>query len=412
MTMGERIAHKRKELGLSQEALGAELGVSRQSIYKWESGAAVPEVDKLVALSRLFGVPVGWLLGVEGPAPEADAPAPEALTEAQLRMVEEIASRYAAALPRPLSRRRRLGVKLAAAGAAVCLAAGLGSLAARLERMDRQYQDLQNDMARLESSVNGQIGSMAGRVEEILKDQNSLLADYGAELVSANLEENRGVFSVWAVPRTYTEGMTVQFSADNGTGGIQNVQAQSAPGGGFTGTLACRLTDRIAISVVFTDTGGTRSTQLLEEFQGLYSASLPAADIDSDGAGGLLGLRVEEDLAILPEVLVTVWPKASGETAHPALGRAELAEIRVGLFRNQILLTWLEDLEDGTFRLPAGRQAALTKETDTLQFAAVVTDEYGRQAVYADIPCIVSAGELTWPSAADLSDHDPAHWQY
>ena len=201
MTMGGRIAHKRKELGLSQEALGAELGVSRQSIYKWESGAAVPEVDKLVALSRLFGVPVGWLLGVETDAPaEADgtAPAedgsssPEELTERQLRMVEEIASRYAAALPKPLSRRRRLGVKLAAAGAAVCLAAGLGSLAARLERMDRQYQALQSDMARLESSVNGQIGSMAGRVEEILKDQNSLLADYGAELVSANLEENRG----------------------------------------------------------------------------------------------------------------------------------------------------------------------------------------------------------------------------
>lgn len=285
MTMGERIAQKRKELGLSQEALGEQLGVSRQSIYKWESGAAVPEVDKLVALSRLFGVPVGWLLGVEGPAPASDgaAPeedgssAPEELTEAQLRMAEEIASRYAAALPKPLSRRRRLGVKLAAAGAAVCLAAGLGSLAARLERMDRQYQDLQNDVARLESSVNGQIGSMAGRVEEILKAQNSLLADYGAEPFSANLEENRALFSVRAVPKTYTQGMTVQFSIDNGTGGVQTVRGQSAPGGGFTAALACRLTDRITISAVLTDDAGTRSTQLLEEFQGLYSASLPAA---------------------------------------------------------------------------------------------------------------------------------------
>lgn len=37
MTLGDRIAQKRKEQSMSQEALGAELGVSRQSIYKWET---------------------------------------------------------------------------------------------------------------------------------------------------------------------------------------------------------------------------------------------------------------------------------------------------------------------------------------------------------------------------------------
>ena len=46
MTVGQRIAQKRKELGLSQEALGDRLGVSRQSIYKWESDSALPEVEK------------------------------------------------------------------------------------------------------------------------------------------------------------------------------------------------------------------------------------------------------------------------------------------------------------------------------------------------------------------------------
>lgn len=74
MTIGQRIAQKRRELSLSQEALGQEVGVSRQSIYKWESDAAVPEIDKLIALSRLFGVSVGWLLGVEEP-PQAAAQA-------------------------------------------------------------------------------------------------------------------------------------------------------------------------------------------------------------------------------------------------------------------------------------------------------------------------------------------------
>ena len=52
MTVGQRIAQKRKEKGLSQEALGERLGVSRQAIYKWESDAALPEIEKLVKLSR------------------------------------------------------------------------------------------------------------------------------------------------------------------------------------------------------------------------------------------------------------------------------------------------------------------------------------------------------------------------
>ena len=59
MTTGQRIAAKRREQGLSQEALGERLGVSRQSIYKWESDASLPEIEKLVALSRLFAVQIG-----------------------------------------------------------------------------------------------------------------------------------------------------------------------------------------------------------------------------------------------------------------------------------------------------------------------------------------------------------------
>ena len=48
MTVGQRIAQKRKELGLSQETLGEQLGVSRQAIYKWESDATLPEIEKLI----------------------------------------------------------------------------------------------------------------------------------------------------------------------------------------------------------------------------------------------------------------------------------------------------------------------------------------------------------------------------
>ena len=80
MTTGQKIAARRKELELSQEALGDKLGVSRQTVYKWENDISLPDIDKLVALSRLFQVPVGWLLGVGGePEPQSVDLCPEEL---------------------------------------------------------------------------------------------------------------------------------------------------------------------------------------------------------------------------------------------------------------------------------------------------------------------------------------------
>ena len=95
MTIGERIAQRRKELGLSQEALGERMGVSRQAIYKWESDAALPEIEKLVKLAREFGVSVGWLLGEEDNAPEK-----RELTPEQLRRVGVLTKHRRAVCPR------------------------------------------------------------------------------------------------------------------------------------------------------------------------------------------------------------------------------------------------------------------------------------------------------------------------
>lgn len=67
MTLGQRIQEHRLRLELSQEALGERLGVSRQAVSKWEADAAVPDTDKLIALSKLFGLTLNELLQVEGP---------------------------------------------------------------------------------------------------------------------------------------------------------------------------------------------------------------------------------------------------------------------------------------------------------------------------------------------------------
>jgi len=67
MDIGRRIQTLRVKSGLSQEALADQLGVTRQSVSKWELGQALPDTDKIVQLSRLFGVATDWLLLYEGP---------------------------------------------------------------------------------------------------------------------------------------------------------------------------------------------------------------------------------------------------------------------------------------------------------------------------------------------------------
>lgn len=62
MNIGERIFELRKAKGLSQEELAEKLGVSRQSVSKWESGNVMPDIDKAVAMSELFGVTTDYLL--------------------------------------------------------------------------------------------------------------------------------------------------------------------------------------------------------------------------------------------------------------------------------------------------------------------------------------------------------------
>ena len=77
MTRGQRIQEHRLRLGLSQAGLGEKLGVSRQAVSRWEADGAVPDTDKLIALSKLFGLTLNELLQVENPPGQMPAPVEE-----------------------------------------------------------------------------------------------------------------------------------------------------------------------------------------------------------------------------------------------------------------------------------------------------------------------------------------------
>lgn len=105
MILADKIVTLRKRAGWSQEELAAQLGVSRQSVSKWEGAQSVPDMQKVVQMSRLFGVTTDYLLKEELGEPE---PAP-AESDAPLRCVTmEQAADY-------LSLRRAAAPKLALA---------------------------------------------------------------------------------------------------------------------------------------------------------------------------------------------------------------------------------------------------------------------------------------------------------
>ena len=390
--------------------------MSRQAIYKWESDASLPEIEKLIALGGIFSVPVGWLLGVEELPPEGEAAPEGELTQEQLAMVREIVDGYLAAgpaaeAPSPKKKRGRL---LLGAAAALCLGAILVSLFQQLDRVTRDYQSLQGDIDRMSQSVNRQISSITGRVEDILHSQNQLTAEQSVQLVRVDPATDTAVFAVRVVPKTYVEGMTALFTADSGG---ESAQLSVEPGAdfAFSGQLVCPLTDEISLSVALVH-GDQRQTQHLEDFDYLYSSSFP-------------GIRVQDSLlpegepAVLPAegtVYVELFDQGSGDVLYFGQPIPQEVDLRVGLFRDRELVMWY-DREIYEYSLngdPARGTRWVRPEEVALEVghtyyeAAVYTDEYGRQQVYTDSGWLYSGGGMLTTNGAMEASRDPADWSF
>ena len=65
MRLGQKIADLRKKNNLSQEGLAEKMNVSRQAVSKWESEQSIPDIEKIVNLSKLFGVTTDYLLMIK-----------------------------------------------------------------------------------------------------------------------------------------------------------------------------------------------------------------------------------------------------------------------------------------------------------------------------------------------------------
>lgn len=304
MTLGERIQALRKDAGLSQEELGEKLGVARQSVSKWESDTTIPELDKLIAMSRLFHISVGALLGIEESG-EAD----RELTDRELAALEEIARRLAQpqreASPQeePPKKKGRRG----AIAAVTLIAAGITlMLISRINSLENQLGNLQYNVSNIQNTVSREIGSISSQVRDILEEQNSVTAGKNYEVADMDLLNGTVTFTLTATPREYKEGMRAVFSAAGPDFEAVEVPGVLGAGQTFTAEITCPLTDDITLSVGF-ESEGTIVTQELGKEN--YLLSQTQTDIMGNLAWSVGGT---EDGVILHAMDADVWQGSTG----------------------------------------------------------------------------------------------------
>jgi len=115
MKLAEKIVFYRKRAGMNQEMLADKLGVSRQAVSKWETGEAVPELNKVVLLAKVFDITTDELLLED----EEETTAPE----------EKPAGNWVESMPGVIGRLIRrygwlLGVRMAVSGLLFTLIGG------------------------------------------------------------------------------------------------------------------------------------------------------------------------------------------------------------------------------------------------------------------------------------------------
>lgn len=246
MTTGEKIAVLRREHKLSQEALGEKLGLSRQAVSKWEADQAVPTMDNLMELSRLFGVPVDTLL-----RPDAPFPAPPA---------EENSTDAPAAPETPHKGVSLSRGKILAIGGAALLCVSLACSAVCAWSTVR----LRAEVDGLRSLVNGlSLNSTVYYPQTDTDTGDFAESSEHMTLDPENTEQLIVTFS--AVPRVASDGETAKFLLRGGEQSWE-CEAEGDAGGGYRGSLTIPMVDEYSVYLVLTDqNGGTRNLLIASE---------------------------------------------------------------------------------------------------------------------------------------------------
>lgn len=240
MTTGEKIAVLRKEQGMSQEALGEKLGLSRQAVSKWEADQAVPTMDNLMELSRLFGVPVDTLLRPDAELVPKTEDTAEIPTENGSQSVKNVNRKW----------------KIAAIAAAGLLCVSVVCSAVSLWRVIAMQQQI--DTLRMQS------GPSTIYYPDNTSAENSDLADWSENVTVDRQNTDNLLVTVSAVPRSMMDGETAKFVVRSGD---QSLECDAEDNNGYSGKLSVPFVDTFSVYLTLTGTSGeTRNIMVTSEY--------------------------------------------------------------------------------------------------------------------------------------------------
>ena len=236
MTTGEKIAALRRENNMSQEALGEKLGLSRQAVSKWEADQAVPTMDNLMELSKLFGVTVDTLLR------------PDAELTSQTENTADKPEESRPAVPRKW--------KIAAIAAAGLLCVSVVCSAVSLWRVIAMQQQI--DTLRMQS------GPSTIYYPDNTSAENSDLADWSENVTVDRQNTDNLLVTVSAVPRSMMDGETAKFVVRSGD---QSWECDAEDNNGYSGKLSVPFVDTFSVYLTLTGTSGeTRNILVTSEY--------------------------------------------------------------------------------------------------------------------------------------------------
>ena len=403
MTLGQRIQELRKQHGMSQESLGDALGVSRQAVSKWEGDNGIPELDTLIAMSRLFEVTVGQLLGVE----EASEQDNQASDDTDEDKIESVLRRYAEQTTKDQrSWFERWGNTVSQAiiitTVFIVMFAQLTSLRSTVKLLQRDLSNLQVDVSNMQGSLSSQIRDT---IYDVLAEEAKLLSTFQWEIVNFDLDQQTATIRLDATMKEYTAGSKLQFCA--AWKKVDQTEGQSigdwVDGPSFRSEITLPFNYNTDISIRVEDADGNIKEQVLQEpIYGLHPDNfhLYAHNLTTPFAVTFKKSFAEQSLTAKGEQAHVII-----ESIHPDFIWPEKAEITAYLNDTEIMR---EDMIiSPSERTPQVFTASIQdsyydltlKDGDMLKIELIVIDNFGRTEQFFDSIGVIN-GELEMSPAA------------